>query len=131
MPLTRVLTLFAILGIVAAGCGRQEGPSPPPIDSTEYTNQHEAWLAEQLGYLSEVLPVTGIWPIDEGETMFGSDPAVPVVLPAAGVAARAGTFRRVGDTVTVVPLAGAGLRLPDGTPVESETEAEIVTFVAR
>lgn len=77
-----------ILGVVATGRGRQERPSPPPIDSTEYKNQHEAWLGEQRACLSEVLPVTGIWPIDEGETVFGSDPAATVVLPAAGVAAR-------------------------------------------
>ena len=122
----RMWTVVFVLGVVASGCGRERWPSPPPVDSTTYQHEHEAWLAGKRAYLSEVLPVTGIWPLDEGETGFGADPALPIPLPAAGVASRAGTFRRTGDTVTVIPVSDFVLRLQDGSRLHEETHAQSV-----
>lgn len=42
----------------------------------------EAWRAEEQAYLSEVLPVIGIWPLEERETSFGANPELSIVLPA-------------------------------------------------
>jgi uncharacterized protein len=76
--------------------------------------------------LSEVLPITGIWPLDDRETSFGADPALPISLPAARIPPLAGTFRRVGDTVTIVPTADFALRLDDGSRLEGETQVQSV-----
>jgi len=115
-----------LLGVVATGCGGERWPSPPPVDATTYQREHEVWLAGERAYLSEVLPIAGIWPIGDGETAFGADPALPVPLPAAGVASHAGTFLRAGDTVTVIPAQAGVLRLEDGSPIDGETEVKRV-----
>ena len=115
-----------VLAAVAAGCGRERWPSPPPVDRTTYQEEHEAWLAGARAYLSEVLPITGIWPLDDGETSFGADPALPISLPAAHVPLRAGGFRRMGNTVTVTPAADVPLRLEDGSRIDGETLVQSV-----
>lgn len=122
----RMWTWVFALAVVATGCGRERWPSPPPVDSTTYQREHEAWLAGERAYLSEILPVTGIWPIRDGETVFGADPALPIPLPAAHVAPRAGTFRRAGDVVTVIPAPDSVLRLQDGSRLDGETQAQNV-----
>jgi len=68
----------------------------------------------------------GIWPLGDGETSFGADPALPISLPAAHVPPFAGTFRRVGDTVTVTPAADFALRLEDGSRLDGETQMQSV-----
>ena len=115
-----------VLAVVATGCGREQWPSPPPVVPTTYHEEHEAWLAGERAYLSEVLPITGIWPLGDGETSFGADPALPISLPAAHVPALAGAFRRVGDTVTVTPAADFALRLQDGSRLDGETQVRSV-----
>src|SRR5687767_13283394 len=99
----RLWTVVFVLAVVATGCAREQWPSPPPVDPTTHHAEHEKWLAGERAYLSEVLPITGIWPLEDGETSFGADPALPIPLPAAQVAPLAGAFRRVGDTITVTP----------------------------
>ena len=121
-----VWTYAFVLAAVATGCGREQWQSPPPVDPAAYQQEHEAWLAGERAYLSEVLPVTGIWPLDDGETSFGADPALPISLPATRVPPLAGAFRRVGDTVTVTPAADFALRLEDGSRLDGETPAQSV-----
>ena len=55
-----------------------------------------------------MLPIVGIWQVNEGETPFGSDPALPIVLPAKQFPSRAGVVRRAGDDVRIVPEPAAG-----------------------
>ena len=119
-------TLLFVLGVVAAGCAREEWPTPPPVDSTTYHHEHEAFLAGERAYLSKVLPVTGIWPLGDGETSFGADTALPISLPFAHVAPLAGTFRRMGNTVTVRPAPDFVLRLKDGARLDGEAQVESV-----
>src|SRR5262245_29760912 len=121
----RMWTLVFVLGAAATGCGR-EWPSPPPVDSTTYQDEHQAFLASERAYLSKVLPVTGIWPLGDGETSFGADPALPIPLPAAQVAPLAGAFRRVGDTVTVTPAPDFALRLKDGSRLDGGAQVQSV-----
>jgi uncharacterized protein (DUF1684 family) len=119
----RHLLLAAAL-LVLTGCARNTWPDPPPVDLTEYQKEFEAWRAEHRQGLSYVLPIVGIWPLQEGETPFGSDQTLPIVLPAAYFPRRAGIIRRSGDEVTIVPEPGATLRLDDGTPLSKPTVAE-------
>src|SRR5688572_6453508 len=122
----RLWALAFVLVVAAAGCGREQWPSPPPVDAARYQEDHAAWLADERAYLSEVLPIIGIWPLADGETSFGADPALPVSLSSANVPPRAGVFRRVGDTVTVIPTRDFALYRTDGTRVEAETQADSI-----
>ena len=122
----RMWALIFVLVVAAAGCGREQWPSPPPVDAARYQKDHATWLAGERAYLSEVLPIIGIWPLADGETSFGAGPALPVSLSSAKVPLRAGVFRRAGDTVTVVPTRDFALYRTDGTRVEAETEADSI-----
>jgi hypothetical protein len=76
-------------------------------------------------YLSEVLPLIGIWPLDEGASAFGSDDLLPIVLPATKVPALAGTFHRAGNSVTVVS-SDFDLFTPDGSRLDGERHVKTV-----
>ena len=113
-------TWIFVAATVAAACSRERWPSPPPVDPVGYQQEHDAWLERERAYLSEILPVIGIWPLEEGESSFGADRALPIVLPVSQVPVRAGTFRRTGDSITVVPAPGIALRATDGATLETE-----------
>jgi uncharacterized protein len=117
-------TLFAIvfalsLAGVLTACARESWPDPPPIDAAAYQKEHDSWRQEQKQWIGNVIAIVGIWPLAEGETAFGSDAALPIVLPASVSPARGGVFRRSGDTVTVVPAPGSPIHAADGKPVSS------------
>jgi uncharacterized protein len=113
----RACWFFLIVVALAIGCAREPWPNPPAVEQTKYEADYRAWRENQRGLLSDVLSIVGVWPLQEGETAFGSDAALPIVLPLSGELTRAGVFRREGKTVTVVPAPGSALRLPDGRPV--------------
>ena len=113
-----------IFASIAAGCGREQWPAPPSVDAAAYKKQHDEWLAGERAYLSEVLPVIGIWPLNEGDIPFGADAALPIVLPAAHVPPLAGTFRRAGGSITIVPTPTFGLRWIDGSRLQGEQQAD-------
>jgi hypothetical protein len=116
-----LLSVILLAGAAAsAACGRDRWPDPESIDPAAYEAAHQEWLGQQRSLLGEALPLAGVWPLAEGETGFGSDPVLPIVLPS-GAPARAGVFRRSGSTITVVPAAGSPLRMDDST-VERPTE---------
>jgi uncharacterized protein (DUF1684 family) len=121
----RHLWLWAIVLDAATGCSRGGWPSPPPIDPGAYEKQHDAWLEGERAYLSEVLPLIGIWPLDEGASAFGSDDLLPIVLPATKVPALAGTFHRAGNSVTVVS-SDFDLFTPDGSRLDGERHVKTV-----
>ncbi len=82
----------------------------------------EARLAAEGGWLS----VVGLDWLSEGENRFGSDPKLPVVLPAGKAPALAGVLVVAGGTVTLKAEAEAGITL-DGQPVTTRvlrTDAE-------
>lgn len=101
--LVLVLTVLAL-----SGCARDTWPDPPAVDQVAYQKQYDSWRDEQRQGLSQVLPIVGIWTVNEGETPFGSDKALPIVLPAAHFAPRAGIVRRTGSDVTIVPEPASG-----------------------
>lgn len=124
MRTVRTIAFALVVGVAA--CSHDEWPSPPPVDPAAYQAEHEKFLAREREYLSEVLPTMGIWPLEEGESAFGSDGTLTIPLPAADLPPHAGTFRRVGDRVTVTPAGDFALRLEDGTAIQGETEVETI-----
>ena len=112
---------FLLVAVLAAGCGRATWPEPPALEQTKYEADHRAWREAQQGLAGDVLSIVGVWPLPEGETAFGTDAALPIVLPLSGGPGRLGMFRRDGATVTIVPAPDAAVRLSDGRPVLEAT----------
>jgi len=110
-----------LLGL-CVGCARQQWPEPPAIDQVQYQRRYETWLAEQQDTARSSSIIVGIWPLPEGETAFGSDRSLPIVLPAS-VPARAGIFRRTGEKLTVSPAPGVALLGDDGMALAPSSEA--------
>jgi uncharacterized protein len=108
--------MLVVIALVV-GCGREPWPVPPAVEQAKYEADHRAWRENQRGLLSDVLSIVGVWPLPEGDTPFGSDAALPIVLPLSGAPIRSGVFRREGKAITVIPAPGAPLRHPDGRPV--------------
>jgi uncharacterized protein (DUF1684 family) len=107
---------------VSIGCSRQQWPEPPAVDQAEYQQRYATWLGEQQDTARESSIIVGIWPLSEGETAFGSDRSLPIVLPAS-VPARAGAFRRTGEKLTVAPAPGVALLGDDGQALAPFSEA--------
>jgi uncharacterized protein (DUF1684 family) len=121
------LLLVAVVGV--AGCARDAWPEPPAVDQAKYAQEYEQWRKNQRETAAYALPLVGAWPLAEGDTPFGSDPSLPIALPAKVGVAKAGVFRRTGQTVTVVPEPGAPLRAPDGSAVSKPIRVDDGTTV--
>jgi uncharacterized protein (DUF1684 family) len=107
---------------LSAGCTSQRWPQPPPVDPAQYQKQYQTWLDEQQNTARESSSIVGIWPLEDGETPFGSDASLPIVLPATAAPRRAGVFRRIGEKVIVTPAKGVVLTTVDGQPVAASSE---------
>lgn len=118
-PMHDALRLAAFLGAAAltGACVQQRWPEPPPIDRTVYDAEYNQWLEGQRETAVEALEIIGVWSLDNGDTAFGGDPALPIAIPHPSAPQRAGVFRRRGDDVTIVPEPGAGLRMADGPAI--------------
>src|SRR5262245_60489800 len=106
---------------LCVGCARQQWPEPPAVDQVQYQKQYDSWLNEQQTTARESSIIVGIWRLEDGETPFGSDKSLPIVLPAS-VPARAGIFRRTGEQLTVSPAPGVKLLGDDGNPIAVSSE---------
>lgn len=113
-----------VLAVVLIGCAGDRWPDPPPLDRASYEARYQQWLEQRRGVAAEAARLIGVWPLPEGETSFGSDATLPIVLPVSPAPARAGAFRRVADKITVLPATGTALRWEDGTPVTGPTEVQ-------
>lgn len=118
----RRFALLLALPLALSGCGARAWPEPPAVDAAVYAGQHAEWRAGQRAMAADTLAIVGVWPLAEGESPFGADPALPIVLPGDGVPSRAGSFRRAGSQVIVVPAPAAALAFPDGTALEQASE---------
>ena len=106
-----------VIAVLVVGCGSEQWPSPPIVEQTKYEADYRAWRETQQGLISDALSIVGVWPLDEGETAFGSDETLPIVLPLNSQPNRAGVLRRDGAMISVVPSPDSALRLADGRPV--------------
>jgi len=120
--------LVAVVLALLAGCGRESWPDPPVIDLATYEAEYASWREQQQELVGAVLPIAGVWPLAEGETAFGADASLPIVLPSSVSPSRAGVFRREGTTITVIPATDANLRLPDGTRIDRAVEADHIVL---
>ena len=118
------LAVCGVLAVALAGCAGEKWPEPPPVDQAQYQKNYQTWLDEQQETARASTKEVGIWPLQEGETPFGSDASLPIVLPAGVAPTRAGIFSRKGDMVTVTPARGVVLEVGDGGPVKTATVAE-------
>jgi uncharacterized protein (DUF1684 family) len=118
-----VFFALVIAGLVAA-CGSERWPGPPEVEQTTYQAEYRAWREAQQALVSDVLSIVGVWPLEQGDTAFGSDTSLPIVLPLGGTPNRAGVFRRDGAMISVVPSADSALRLADGRPVRDAMTLE-------
>jgi uncharacterized protein (DUF1684 family) len=118
------LAVSGVLAVALAGCAGEKWPEPPAVDQAQYQKNYQTWLDEQQETARASTKEVGIWPLQEGETPFGSDASLPIVLPAGVVPTRAGVFSRKGDTVTVTPARDVVLEVGDGGPVKTATVAE-------
>ena len=99
----RRCVLALVLAAVATACGRQQWPSPPPIDQGTYQKEHETWLAGER----------------TGETQVESVLIGPFRLDVTGV----GDDRRwVAATDTTHPAITAPPPLPS-YPLDPQTDA--------
>jgi uncharacterized protein len=107
--------------LLLAACARDRWPAPPAVDAAAYQKQYTAWHDEQQ-QVGDILAIVGIWPLPEGETPFGSDKALPIVLPASAAPNRAGVFQRTGNSVTIVPAPLSSVHRDDGTLLKGPTK---------
>jgi hypothetical protein len=113
-----------VLAGVLYGCGGDRWPDPPPLERASYEARYQQWLEQRRAVAAEAARLIGVWPLPEGETPFGSDATLPIVLPVPPAPARAGAFRRVADKITVLPATRTALRWDDGAPVTGPTDVQ-------
>ena len=118
------LALSVVLAASLAECARDRWPDPPAIDEAQYQKEYKEWQDQQQQTAAYAIGILGIWPLQEGDTLFGADASLPIVLPARVAPGTAGVFRRAGANITVIPAPGAPLRNSDGTLVKGPTEVE-------
>ena len=104
--------------LLLLGCQEVEWPAPPPVVAAEFEADHEEWRSNRRD--RQVTPPSGpvlwigLWELSQGETEFGSDPSLPIVLDAEDAQPLAGTFHRSGQEVSLEPAEGSGIRIRDG-----------------
>lgn len=119
---------IGLAALALGGCA-PDWPEAPPITTETLLAEHEAWRSDRERRL--VTPPggavlwMGLWDLPQGDTRFGSDPSLSIRLPAEDAPPVAGTLRRQGQVVTVVPARRSGIRVrtadPDGEAGVVET----------
>ena len=123
LPRTSCVAVGACLA--AAACA-EPWPEPPPVDAEAFLAEHEAWRLDRQRNLvtppgGAVLWV-GLYPLAQGATRFGSDPALPIALPAEDAPPLAGTLHRDGQRVRLEPARGSPVALRGGARVTEPME---------
>ncbi len=117
--MTHALRLGLVV-LILAGC-TEEWPDPPSValetlraEHEEYRQNRERRLVTPPG--GSVLWV-GLFELPQGATPFGSDPALPITLPAEDSPPVAGTLHRSGQEIRLEPAPGSPIRIRGGEPV--------------
>jgi len=114
------LTLLAATANPLSGRDAASGGASPYVAEIEsWRKDREQRLTSETGWLA----VAGLFWLEPGKATFGSDAANDIVLPQ-GVPARAGTFVREGEKVTVTAAPGVAMTLAD-QPVAADTVVPI------
>jgi len=125
--MSRNARLLGAVTLMLVGC-TSEWPDSPPISTEALLADHEEWRSNRERRL--VTPPggsvlwNGLWDIPEGDTPFGSHEALSLRLPVEDSPPVAGTLRRVGQVVTLLPepASGIGVRTPD--PIDRSAVVE-------
>ena len=121
-------TVLIISVLIATSSCSSEWRDPLPVNQGEFLAEHEDWRSnrEQALVTPPGGPVlwSGLFDLPQGETAFGSDPALPIVLPAEDSPALAGTLVRQGQDVHLEPVSDGNVHLQDGPPIEETTILE-------
>ena len=120
-PATSLVPRFVLAPLlVAAGCS-EPWPTLDPVDAIAFAEGHETWRLDR-----EERTVTapggavlwiGLWELKDGDTRFGSDPDLPIVLPAEDARPLVGTLRRNGLSVELIPERGAEIGIHEGDAI--------------
>jgi uncharacterized protein len=106
--------------VAAAACS--EWPEPPPVQLDAFLADHEAWRQNRERSLvtppSGAVLWVGLYELAQGATPFGSDPSLPIALPAEDAPPLAGTLHRVGQSVHLEPAPGSPVSLRAGARIE-------------
>lgn len=119
--------LLGVATLVLAGC-TNEWPDPPPLATEALLNEHEEWRSNREERM--VTPPggavlwMGLWDLPQGETAFGSDESLTIVLPSEDSPALAGTLQRVGQVVTLHPATESGIHLREQDPEDEDAVIE-------
>jgi len=120
----------AMAAALLAAC-EEPWPEPPPVALETLQQEHQEWRSARERSL--VTPPggavlwSGLWPIVDGDTRFGSDASLAMRLPEEDAPPFAGTLRRDGWSVVLIPEEGADIRVRDGmtaTPVTAPLSLE-------
>ena len=103
-------------------------PAPPPVALDEFTQEHQEWRANRRERLvrpfSGVVMWMGLWELAQGATPFGSDPALPIVLPEEDSPRLAGTIHRSGQQIRFEPSPGSPLTIREGDRLTETTRLQ-------
>jgi uncharacterized protein (DUF1684 family) len=119
--------LIGAATLMFVGC-TVDWPDPPPVATDALLAEHEEWRSTRERRL--VTPPggsvlwNGLWDIPQGETAFGSDPSLTMSLPAEDSPPVAGTLRRVGQVVTLIPESTSGIRVRTPDPAGGDAVSE-------
>ena len=72
--------LTVVLAVAFAGCTKATWPDPPAVDQAQYQKEYEHWRAGQQETARDASKILGIWPLENGDTPFGAEPSLPIVL---------------------------------------------------
>lgn len=117
-----------VLIVLPAVACEGDWPDPPPVATEALVREHAEWRSSRERSL--VTPPggavlwSGLWPIPEGETSFGSDTSLAVALPPEDSPPFAGTLQRTGNVVTLHPAKGSGISVRGADPDDASATFE-------
>lgn len=115
--LSHAVTVMAM--VLGVGCTAAPWPDPPPLDPAVFLVEHQTWRAQRQSQLQDSAHSfthwVGLWPLREGGTPFGTDSALPLVLPPTAGPRLAGLFRREGRRATLELEPSVRITFHDGT----------------
>lgn len=120
-----------LLAALSGACGG-EWPDPPIVDADVLRTEHEDWRSRREANM--VTPPggavlwMGLWELPQGTVAFGSDPSLPIVVPAEDAPAFAGTLRRSGQVITLEPTPDSPIAWRRDDP---DTEDRVLETVVR
>jgi len=117
-PARRLCILLVPAAAMAGGCRERPWPDSPPIEDAVFRAEHRTWRERREAVLRDSAHSfthwVGLYPLPEGGTLLGTDPALAAVLPPHAAVRLAGRVIRAGRDLRFEPHE-ASVRLHDGS----------------